>query len=35
MYLADLRCYCLKEALAEVDYNDKEYEIAIYNTYWY
>ena len=26
MYLADLRCYCLKEALDEID---------IYNTYWY
>jgi len=35
MYLADLGCYCLKEALDEIDYNEKEYEIDIYNTYWY
>ena len=35
MYIADLRCYCLKEALDEIDYDDKEYEIDIYDTYWY
>ena len=33
MYLADLRCYCLKEALDEIDYDDIEHEIYIYNMY--
>lgn len=35
MYLNDLECYCLKEALDEIDYYNNEHEIAIYNMYSY
>jgi hypothetical protein len=36
IYFAYLGCYCIKEALDELDYyHNIEFEIAVYNMHWY
>ena len=34
-YQEEYNGYCIKEALDELDYDNSEHEICIYNTYWY